>query len=62
VIGGGAVGKGRVAMDWQRFAIMAMVEVIKELTRRLGMHDLSDKCTECGHEIEAATAEQKKEG
>lgn len=49
-------------MDWQRFAIMALVEVLKELTRRLGMLDLSEKCAECGREIEAATADQKKEG
>lgn len=59
---GGAVGTGRIAMDWQRFAIMALVEVLKELTRRLGMLDLSEKCAECGREIEAATADQKKEG
>lgn len=62
MIGGGAVGKERVAMDWQRFAFMAMVEVMKELTRRLGMHDLSEKCEECKCEIEAATADEKKEG
>lgn len=49
-------------MDWQRFAIMTLIEVMKELTRRLGMPDLSEKCHECQKEVEVSTDDQKKEG
>lgn len=49
-------------MDWQRFVFMTLVEVMKELTRRLGMHDLSERCEECRCEIEAAPESEKKEG
>lgn len=49
-------------MDWQRLAVMVLVEVMQELTRRLGMNDLSEKCSECKNEIQAATSESQKEG
>jgi hypothetical protein len=49
-------------MDWQRLAIMTLMEVFKELTSRLGHHDLSEKCTDCMKEVEANTESPQKEG
>jgi len=49
-------------MNWQRFVFMALVEVMKELTSRLGHHDLAERCEECKGEIEAAPDDSKKEG
>jgi hypothetical protein len=45
-----------------RLVVMMIVEVLKELTRRLGHPDLSEKCVECEKEIEAADEALKKEG
>ena len=47
---------------WERFAIKVLVEVLKEMTHRLGMHDLSEKCAECEVEIPVEPQSEQKEG
>lgn len=45
-----------------RFVIMTLVEVLAELTHRLGHQDLSEKCSDCRREVEAAEEREKKGG
>lgn len=36
-----------IAMELLKMAVSVVVEVLKELTHRLGHEDLSQKCAEC---------------
>jgi hypothetical protein len=42
-------------MDVNRFVLMMVLEVLTELTRRLGHIDLFEKCDECRREVDAGT-------
>lgn len=45
-----------------RLVVIMIVEILKELTSRLGHPDLAEKCTECEKEIQAADSVDKKDG
>jgi len=45
-----------------RFALMTLLEVLAELTRRLGHSDLSEQCEECKKEVKAHEELEQKEG
>ena len=41
-------------MDVVRFVLVTLLEVVGELTRRLGHVDLCEKCEECSREVKAS--------
>lgn len=45
-------------MDVVKFILMTLLDVVGELTRRLGHNDLHEKCQECEREVKASE-EQK---
>jgi len=49
-------------MDWVRFGVMTVLEVVAELTQRMGHHDLSEKCQDCIKDVPDSGGDSKKEG
>jgi len=39
-------------MEVLKAALLVLLEVLRELTRRMGQHDLSEKCETCRQEVE----------